>query len=114
MRNKTIIIVLSVLCLSSAIGCSDFLEEKSDSRLVTPETLEDNQALLDRISNLLGGNSISAEISSDDIYITDSDYNGSAMSLINGCTPGSLTWYQGQAVTTGRVAFTGSTSVIRF
>jgi len=76
MRNKTIIIVLSVLCLSSAVGCSDFLDEKSDSRLVTPETLEDNQALLDRISNLLGGNSISAEISSDDIYITDSDYNG--------------------------------------
>ncbi|RQO40174.1 hypothetical protein DBR39_04275 [Chryseobacterium sp. KBW03] len=76
MKNKTIIIVLSILCLSSAIGCSDFLEEKSDSRLVTPETLEDNQALLDRISNLLGGNSISAEISSDDLYITDSDYSG--------------------------------------
>ncbi|MDH5034001.1 RagB/SusD family nutrient uptake outer membrane protein [Chryseobacterium cucumeris] len=76
MKNRIIIIVLSVLCLSPAVGCSDFLEEKSDSRLVTPETLEDNQALLDRISNLLGGNSISAEISSDDLYITDSDYNG--------------------------------------
>lgn len=76
MKNRIIIIALSVLCLSPAVGCSDFLEEKSDSRLVTPEILEDNQALLDRISNLLGGNSISAEISSDDLYITDSDYNG--------------------------------------
>lgn len=44
--------------------------------MVTPETLQDNQALLDKISNLFGSNSISGEISADDIYITDSDYNG--------------------------------------
>lgn len=75
MKNK-IVLFISVLCLSVSSGCSDFLDEKSDSRLVTPETLEDNQALLDRTSNLLGGNSISGEISSDDIYITNSDYDG--------------------------------------
>lgn len=43
--------------------------------LSTPETLEDNQALLDRTYNVTANNSISGEISSDDIYILDSDYN---------------------------------------
>ncbi|MGA9212148.1 MAG: RagB/SusD family nutrient uptake outer membrane protein [Kaistella sp.] len=57
-------------------ACREYLEEKSDTKLVTPETLQDNQALLDRITNLLGDNSISGEISADDLYIIDSDYNG--------------------------------------
>ncbi|MFT3918910.1 RagB/SusD family nutrient uptake outer membrane protein [Cloacibacterium sp.] len=75
MNNKIILLVgLAFLFLN--VGCSDFLDEKSDTKLVVPETLQDNQALLDRIANLLGSNSISGQISSDEIYITDSDYNG--------------------------------------
>lgn len=75
MNNKIILLVGLVFLLLN-VGCSDFLDEKSDTKLVVPETLQDNQALLDRIANILGGNSISGQISSDEIYITDSDYNG--------------------------------------
>lgn len=67
------------MCLTllfSANSCREYLEEKSDSKLVTPQTVQDNQALLDKISNLLGDNNISSEISSDDIYMTDNDFNG--------------------------------------
>jgi tetratricopeptide (TPR) repeat protein len=60
--------------LCSIIACSDFLEEKSDSRLATPVTLEDNQALMDRTFNSVLSNSISGQISADEIYITDADY----------------------------------------
>lgn len=60
--------------LCSIIACSDFLEEKSDSRLATPVTLEDNQALMDRTFNTVLSNSISGQISADEIYITDADY----------------------------------------
>ena len=75
MKNL-ILKIISLASIVATIGCSDFLDEKSDSKLATPETLVDNQALLDRSSNLLDNNSISGEISCDDIYITDSDYKG--------------------------------------
>ena len=75
MNNKIIQLVGLVFLLLN-VGCSDFLDEKSDTKLVVPETLRDNQALLDRIANILASNSISGQISSDEIYITDSDYNG--------------------------------------
>lgn len=75
MNNKIILLVGLVFLFLNA-ACSDFLDEKSDTRLVIPETLQDNQALLDNIANVLGSNSISGQISSDEIYITDSDYNG--------------------------------------
>lgn len=74
MKNK-ILSLLLLAVLNIVIGCSDFLDEKSDTILATPETLEDNQALLDRTYNITANNSISGEISSDDIYIQDSDYN---------------------------------------
>lgn len=75
MNNKIIRLVGLVFLLLNT-ECSDFLDEKSDTKLVVPETLKDNQALLDRIANVLASNSISGQISSDEIYITDSDYNG--------------------------------------
>jgi hypothetical protein len=68
MNNKIIQLVGLVFFLLN-VGCSDFLDEKSDTKLVVPETLQDNQALLDRIANVLASNSISGQISSDEIYI---------------------------------------------
>ena len=56
------------------ISCSRYLDEKSDSSLATPETLEDNQAMLDRY-NVLGVNATSGEICADDIYVSDADFN---------------------------------------
>lgn len=66
--------LFALWALFSIAGCSDFLEEKSDSRLATPVTLEDNQALMDRTFNTVLSNSISGQISADEIYITDADY----------------------------------------
>ena len=77
MKNKNKLFkIMAIITMYTFYGCSDILNEKSDYQLVTPVTVQDNQALLDKISNMLGDNSISGEISSDDIYITDSDYNG--------------------------------------
>lgn len=73
-KNKAGVFTVMILAMTMW-SCADFLNEKSDSKLVTPETLQDNQALLDKISNLLGSTSISGVISSDELYINDSDYN---------------------------------------
>ena len=71
---KTIAILFKFALLLLLLNCSRFLEEKSDSSLATPETLADNQALLDRYG-ALGSNSTSGEISADDIYVTEADFN---------------------------------------
>lgn len=68
---KPYFLLLALLCFSA---CSRFLSEKSDSGLATPETLEDNQAMLDRYQ-ILSSNATSGEISADDIYVTDADFN---------------------------------------
>lgn len=57
-------------------SCSDFLDEKSDMKLTIPNTLEDNQALLDRLADVMTNFAQSGMSSSDDFYLTDADYNG--------------------------------------
>lgn len=74
MRNK-ISKILGIISVFIFIGCSDFLDEKSDTRLSTPETLADNQALLDHY-NLINSANTSSNIAADDIYINDNDYKG--------------------------------------
>ncbi|MHA6727580.1 RagB/SusD family nutrient uptake outer membrane protein [Chryseobacterium sp. A301] len=71
MKNIIKILLVPALILSS---CDRLLNEKSNSRLATPETLADNQALLDRDFNTRWVN-IAGEISSTDVYVTDADYN---------------------------------------
>lgn len=72
---KKIFLVLSSLSvLLTTNSCDRFLDEKSDSLLAVPETLEDNQAILDRYF-VLGQNPVSAEISGDDIYVSESNFN---------------------------------------
>ena len=71
---KKIFGFLSVLVVLTS--CSRFLDEKSDSQLATPQILEDNQALLDRITDVLGDFASSGMTSSDEFYLSDSDYNG--------------------------------------
>lgn len=71
MKNTTIFLIISLALL---YNCSRFLEEKSNSSLATPQTLEDNQALLDR-NFIRGQTTVSAEISSDDVYVSETDFN---------------------------------------
>ncbi|KAK6020415.1 TonB-dependent receptor plug domain protein [Ostertagia ostertagi] len=73
------------------LSCSDFLDEKSNSSLATPETLEDNQALLDR-GSVRSQAPASAEVSSGDMAITGSFTPGRLTDLpIGGVTERSRT-----------------------
>ena len=71
---KTINTVLKVAMILLLVNCNRFLDEKSDSNLATAETLADNQALLDDYATL-ASNSTSGEIASDDVFVTDADFN---------------------------------------
>lgn len=66
-----------ILLLFSCYSCKKYLEEKSDKKLVTPQTLEDLQALLDDgiIMNNLSTPAI-GEASADDYFMSDADFNG--------------------------------------
>ncbi|WP_346984965.1 RagB/SusD family nutrient uptake outer membrane protein [Chryseobacterium sp. POE27] len=64
-----------ILVLLSALSCNDFLDEKSDLKLATPDKLEDNQILLNNYGFLNVDFASSGETSSDDYYLTDADYN---------------------------------------
>ena len=72
--KKTLLYFTSVTIWLGVSACGRFLDEKSDSLLGIPETLEDNQAILDRYF-VTGLHANSAEISADDIYIIESDFN---------------------------------------
>lgn len=72
---KTLKLLFMGSMLIMAASCSRFLDEKSNSSLAMPETLEDNQALLDRYY-VLGINATGGEVSADDIYVTDADFAG--------------------------------------
>lgn len=71
MKNKVFILLMAAGII---LSCSDFLQERSNSSLTTPVTLEDNQALLDR-NFMRTQTCVSAEISSNDIYVSDADFN---------------------------------------
>lgn len=68
--------LLSSLVMFSLLGCSKYLDKKSDTGLVIPQTIEDLQALLDdnTIMNDLRTASY-GEASADDYYLLDDAYN---------------------------------------
>lgn len=76
---KTITIIsISFFVMLSLGGCTRFLEEKSDLQLAVPQTIQDNQALLDQENGIVRNTASSGEFSSDNIQITDPDYNALA------------------------------------
>ncbi|MET3538960.1 RagB/SusD family nutrient uptake outer membrane protein [Chryseobacterium limigenitum] len=74
--RKIKILWISLSLILTSYGCSDFLDEKSDLKLATPDRLEDNQMLLNNYGFLNVDFASSGETSSDDHYLTDADYNG--------------------------------------
>lgn len=75
--KKTDLFIACLLAFTFLLaGCSRFLDEKSDMKLTTPATLEDNQALLDRLADVLTNFALSGMASSDDYYLSDADYTG--------------------------------------
>lgn len=73
---KNIFQLLSVFFLSLLSGCESFLEVKSDQRLSVPVNLKDFQAMLNLDGVMNTNFTSSGEVSSDDYYLTDKDYNG--------------------------------------
>jgi hypothetical protein len=67
------LIYLNIFLLLSLASCKKFLDAKSNQSQAIPETLSDLQALLDQYQqiNYVDGNA--AEISTDDVYLTDVD-----------------------------------------
>lgn len=75
MKKNTQITVLYIVPILFLYGCEKFLEEKSDKNLSVPATVEDFQAMLNNSSILNGDFISSGEVSSDDYYISDADFN---------------------------------------
>ncbi|ARS35802.1 RagB/SusD family nutrient uptake outer membrane protein [Pontibacter actiniarum] len=63
---------LLLLCLLA--GCETFLDEKPDKAMVVPATLPDLQALLDNYPVLNENDPGAGEVSADDYYLTDADW----------------------------------------
>lgn len=68
--HKYIPALLLVICG----GCEKFLNEKSDKKLVTLESLESLQAILDNARYTMSNYCYSAEQSADDYYLSDASY----------------------------------------
>lgn len=78
MHMKTTFMIKQALCalvvIVIATSCERFLDEKSDKKLVVPNTLEDLQALLDNVSYTNSSYVYDAAISADDYYLPDDIY----------------------------------------
>ena len=75
MKIKILNIVQSILTLIMFSGCEKFLDEKADKQLSVPSTIDDFQAMLNNYA-LLNNDFIAAgEVSADDYYISDADFN---------------------------------------
>lgn len=72
--NKIILLLLVAASLISS-GCKKYLDAKPDKKLAVISTLEELQSLLDQYSYMNMRDPVAGEISSDDYYITDNDYN---------------------------------------
>ncbi len=75
MKQSIIKLAKLLFAVMVLTGCNRFLEEKSDSNLAVPMTLEDNQALLDRLTDVLSNFASSGMASSDEMYLSDADFN---------------------------------------
>lgn len=73
-RISLFTVTIALLLLASS--CRELLSEKSDLKLATPVTVEDNQALIDQYGFMNADFASVGETSSDDYYMTDADYNG--------------------------------------
>lgn len=74
MKNITFTLFLA-LSIFSFNSCRDFLDEKSDAQLAIPETVADQQALLDDYMRINTVFTSAGGVCSDDYYLTDAQYN---------------------------------------
>lgn len=66
--------MLALLLLCLVAGCESFLDEKPNKEMVVPATLPDLQALLDNYPVQNESDPAAGEVSADDYYLTDADW----------------------------------------
>lgn len=69
---KILNVLLMLLFLT---GCQKYLDKKPNKALVVPSSLADLQALLDYYPQMNNSGPLSGEVSCDDYYINDNDFN---------------------------------------
>ncbi len=73
--NKKMIYLMLAVGISTMPACKKFLEEKSDQKLATIETIRDMQAVLDDYAKLNYSDPAMGEVCGDNYYMTDAVYN---------------------------------------
>lgn len=68
--------VLLCMVIISMPACEKFLDEKTNQDLVVPKTLKDAQALLDLHTSLSAGHGYFPNLSDDNMYVSNSNFNG--------------------------------------
>lgn len=74
MKLRRILLLMILFVLIGNTGCHKFLEEKPNSRVTVPESLDDLQALLDRSENMNEKNPVYGEASADDYFLTPDNH----------------------------------------
>jgi tetratricopeptide (TPR) repeat protein len=73
MKNKVFFSLMAITI--SLFSCEKFLDEKSKKSLVVISTVADLQSLMDYNTNINEGEPCGPEVSSDNYYLTDVDFN---------------------------------------
>ena len=74
-HTNTVLLILSIIFCITLISCKKYLEKKSNQKLVVPETIQDLQSLLDYYFRVNRFDPSIHEASSDDYYLTTSNFN---------------------------------------
>jgi hypothetical protein len=71
----SILIILLAVCCLDFTSCKKYLDKKSDNALITPNTLDDLQGMLDDNTIMNSNTSGFGEASADDIFLQTEIYN---------------------------------------
>ena len=74
--KSTINLLLTIILTMGLFSCTKYLDEKPDQKLAVPESLSDLQALMDNYSVQNNIGIVAAEASSDDYYLSYTDWSG--------------------------------------
>lgn len=72
---KMVTSIFIICCFFLTPSCKKYLDEKSDRKLVVPTTIADLQALLDNSGRINNSAPETGQLSSDDYYLSDVDFN---------------------------------------
>lgn len=72
--KRCVVITTALFLAFAGVGCKKYLEKTTDKKLVVISSLNDLQSLLDNFTFVNYKDEAASEISSDNYYVTDADY----------------------------------------